>query len=232
MGVIDQAAGLRATFEARRACWGAEPRTLVWQPAPPASGDAATARRLAQGILLFDGQMAQIPTGSAPWALDAPDPLWADRLHGHGWLDDFAASSHEPSRQILIDWVHDWIAAFGQGTGPGWKPELAARRLIRWIAHSIDLLRGRPTEQSHAFFRTLSAHARFLDRRWKSTRPGIERIEALAGMVYARLSLESGMAADDAIRLLGQTAGAMVDAEGAIPSRNPQEVLRMVEILG
>ncbi|MEM7509257.1 MAG: heparinase II/III family protein, partial [Pseudomonadota bacterium] len=145
---------------------------------------------------------------------------------------DFAASSHEPSRQILIDWVHEWIAAFGQGTGPGWKPELAARRLIRWIAHSIDLLRGRPTEQSHAFFRTLSAHARFLDRRWKSTRPGIERIEALAGMVYARLSLESGMAADDAIRLLGQTAGAMVDAEGAIPSRNPQEVLRMVEILG
>ena len=232
MGVIDQAAGLRATFEAKRAWWGAEPRALVWQPAPPASGDAAAARRFAQGIILFDGEMIQIAPGEAPWSAPLPSQHFTDLLHGHGWLDDFAASNHKLSRTALIGWARDWIARYGQGSGPGWKPELAARRLIRWIAHATEILSGADSELNHAFFRTLSAHTRFLDRRWRHTRPGIERVEALAGQVYARLSLERGMPADEAIRLLGQTADGMVDAEGGIASRNPQEVLRLVEILG
>ncbi|MEL6477891.1 MAG: heparinase II/III family protein [Pseudomonadota bacterium] len=232
MGVIDQAAGLRATFEARRACWGAEPRALVWQPAPPAAGDAAAARRLAQGVLLFGGEMRILPAGTSPWTLDCSSPAWAEALHGHGWLDDLAASQHAPTRKALIGWVHDWIATFGQGTGPGWRPDLAARRLIRWIAHATDLLNGADRETSQAFFRTLSAHARFLDRRWRHTRPGTERIEALAGQIYARLSLEAGMPAETAIQQFGQAAETAVDADGGLSSRNPEDVLRLVELLG
>lgn len=231
MGVIGSASGLRATFEARRAGWAAQPTPLVWQPTPPSSGDAASARRLAEGVLLFDGACRQIEAGSSPWKVEPPSDAWRDLLHGHGWLDDFAATNHAPSRQVLIAWVHDWIAAFGQGAGPGWAPELVARRLTRLIAHSLVLLRGVTQDVSHAYFRTLNAHARFLDRRWKHTSPGLPRVEALAGLLYARLSLESGMQADMAIRLLGEAAHDMADPSGALTSRNAEDLMQLQTLL-
>ena len=71
----------------RLAHWRTRPGAVVWQPGPVQSGSAAVGRRLADGIILFDGQMVQTKT-SHPWDLEAPNAVWAEKLHGHGWLDD------------------------------------------------------------------------------------------------------------------------------------------------
>ena len=222
---------LPAHLTARLASWGAQPGALVWQPAPPVTGDLAIARRLANGILLFEGRLVETRE-RLPWELEAPDQVWQDELHGHGWLDHAAAAQDSAIWDHLAAWVWDWIARFGTGDGPGWEPELVARRLTRWIAHSVRLLNAQNAERSELFFQSLGMQARYLDWRWRETRDGAERIEALCGLVYAQLSLEgSGKAAQRAIVDLGREARRIVGADGTIASRSPEELARILALL-
>lgn len=207
------------------------PGAITWQPAPPVSGDPAIARRLAAGVLLFDGRLVE-STAPTPWDIEAPDHEWSEALHGQDWLDHAAASDDPAVRQRLVAWVWDWIARYGDGSGPGWSPALIARRLTRWIAHSAHLLRGQDAEHSRALFRVLGLQEKLVSWRWRDTAPGADRIEALAGLVYASLSLEG---ADQRIArattLLSKQAEKIIGADGAIASRNPEELARILSFL-
>ena len=215
----------------RLACERAQPCALVWHPPPPTPGDAARARLLARGVLLFDGRLVETDA-PLPWDLIPPDTVWSDHLHGHGWLDHAAAADAPRLWQHFEAWLWAWIDRFGDGSGPGWRADLVARRLTRWIGHAIRLLRGhQPPERSRAFFTALSAHARYLAWRWRETAGGA-RIEALGGLVYAALALEGmGASAGPAIRALGREANRLVRADGGIASRNPEELSRMLAVL-
>ena len=224
MGVLPRA------VSARLASRGVRPGALVWQPPPPSGGEPARARRLARGVLLLDGRLVE-SDAPHPWDLPPPDRAWADALDGHGWLDDAAAANDPALWQHFEAWVWEWIDRYAQGTGPGWRADLVARRLSRWIAHSIRLLRGQPPERSRAFFRALAGHARYLGWRWREAQ-GAGRIEALGGLVYATLSLEDdGRAAARAMRRLGREAAATVGPDGGIASRNPEELAGIVATL-
>ena len=218
---------------ARLAGWRTRPSALVWQPTPPVDGDAAIARRLSSGVLLFDGRLVEAgPDTRHPWDITAPDHVWRNELHGHGWLDHAAATPDRAVAEHLIGWVWEWLDRYGDGSGPGWAPQLVARRLTRWIAHSSLLLRGQSQERSARFFRSLGAQTRYLEWRWAETRAGAERIEALAGLVYATLSLEGSQAANRrAIAALGRQVSRIVGDDGAIESRNPEELARILALL-
>ena len=130
------------------------------------------------------------------------------------------------------DWVFGWIERFGNGTGAGWTPDLTGCRLIRWINHAILILNGRTGDDSDLFFRALGQQVIFLSRRWKSTAPGLPRFEALTGLIYAGLAL-TGMEqhADPAIKALARECETRIDPEGAIATRNPQELLEVLTLL-
>lgn len=219
-------------FAVRMARMHRGPGTLVWQPEPPVAGDPAAARRLINGILLFEGRMVETPAPE-PWGLEPPDDVWRDHLHGHGWLDDAAASNDPDTWKTLAGWVWAWHAQFGDGAGPGWQPELAARRLTRWIAYSARLLAGQPTERSHAFFAALGTHTRYLELRWSRAATGVAQIEALCGLVYARLSLEGSAASGvrRALTQLGDHAARIIQPDGAVASRNPEDLARCIALL-
>lgn len=216
----------------RFAGWRNRPSTLVWQPAPPVTGEPAIARRLAAGVLLFDGRLLE-SKADLPWDLPPPDDVWQSALHGHGWLDHAAAASDNSEVwKRLASWVWAWLDRYAGGHGPGWAPALVARRLTRCIAHSGRLLRGQSAERSAQFFRALGAQAKYLEWRWRETPDGAERIEALTGLVYATLSFEgSGKASQIAIRALGQEASRIVPDGGALASRNPEELARILALL-
>ncbi|MEM6662835.1 MAG: heparinase II/III family protein [Pseudomonadota bacterium] len=221
--------GARRTV--RLARFGKTPGALVWQPKPPGSGDAAAARRLASGVLLFDGRLVET-TDPTPWALTGPDRVWTDALHGHGWLDDAEICAQDPVWAALIGWVWSWIDRYAQGSGPGWQPDLVARRLTRWIAYSVRILRGQPKERSDRFFQALGLQTRYLSLSWRQTANGLARIEALTGLVYAMLSLEgTGRSSQRVIRALGDATQAAIGPDGAIPSRNPEELARIFALL-
>ena len=72
----------------------------------------------------------------------------------------------------------------------------------------------------------------FLSRRCKTAAPGLPRFEALAGTIYAGLSLE-GMEAHvaNAVAALASDCEAQIDDEGGIVTRNPEELLEVLTLL-
>jgi uncharacterized heparinase superfamily protein len=94
--------------------------------------------------------------------------------------------------------------------------------------HAGMLSAGRRGAAEAPLRAALGRHARFLARRWHLARPGLPRIEALTGLITTALWLEGledllpGAAAG-----LGHAASYDIDAEGGIPSRNPEELLEI-----
>lgn len=218
-------------WHARRACRGQSPTAFISQPEPRTIGAYARGKQLVAGNFLMAGHLLNAP-GTSPWAIAPPTPAVEAALHGFGWLDDLAALGDREARARAQFWTFDWIERFGRGTGPGWVPDLAGRRLIRWVSHALIILGGAERAESEAFFRLLAAQTVFVSRRWQATSPGLPRFEALTGLIYAGLSLE-GMESHvgPAISALAKECEARVDGEGGIPSRNPEELLEVFTLL-
>lgn len=218
-------------FEARRAAWSRPATAFVSQPEPRTIGSYARGRQLSTGNFVFAGTLIQAPNAGL-WDLDAPDRAFQEEQHGFGWLDDLAAASDGAARQAAQVWTLDWIARYGNGSGPGWTPELTGRRLIRWITHAIFLMNGAEGEAGQTFIRSLGQQTIFLARRWKTSPPGLPRFEALTGMIYAGLSLE-GMEGhvQPALAALARECDSQINSQGGLPTRNPQELLEVFTLL-
>ena len=204
---------------------------FVSSPEPRTIGSFAKGRQLVAGNFLFAGYLIEAPKTSI-WALKSPDASFEGELHGFAWMDDLAAVGDVSTRQTAQGWLWEWIERFGRGSGAGWTPDLTGRRLIRWINHALFVLRGQESEKSEAFYRSLAQQTTFLSKRWHSASPGLPRFEALTGLIYAGLSLE-GMEdlAKPAIKALARECAAQVDAEGGLPTRNPEELLAVFTLL-
>jgi uncharacterized heparinase superfamily protein len=204
---------------------------FVSSPEPRTIGSFAKGRQLVAGNFLFAGYLIEAPNTSI-WALKSPDASFEGELHGFAWMDDLAAVGDVSTRQTAQGWLWEWIERFGRGSGSGWTPDLTGRRLIRWINHALFVLRGQESEKSEAFYRSLAQQTTFLSKRWHSASPGLPRFEALTGLIYAGLSLE-GMEdlAKPAIKALARECAAQVDAEGGLPTRNPEELLAVFTLL-
>ncbi len=204
---------------------------FVGQPEPRTVGSFARGRQLVAGNLLFAGYLVEADDTDL-WDVVAPSLDFDDERHGFVWLDDLAAVGDMRAREKAQRWVWGWIDAHGRGKGPGWAPDLTGRRIIRWINHAVFLLRGVDEAQSRAFFRSLSQQTWFLSKRWTAATPGLPRFEALAGLVQAGLALEGlEQMADPALRALARECERQIDAEGGIPTRNPEELLEVFTLL-
>ena len=200
-------------------------------PEPRMIGHYARGRQLLAGNFLFAGQLVEAPDTSI-WDAVADVQGAAMDVHGFAWLDDLAAVGDNKARIAAQAWVHDWIDRFGNGSGDGWTPDVTGRRLIRWIAHGFFLLRGADKTASEAYFRSAAQQAIFLSKRWKSARPGLPRFEAVAGMIYAGLSLQ-GMEdrVAPAIAMLTRDCKTQIGPDGGVASRNPEELLEILTLL-
>ena len=205
--------------------------SFISDPEPRTIGVVARGRQLIAGNFLFSGLLIEGPTRSI-WDIATNNPMIADEIQGCIWLDDLAAVGDEAARARAQDWVFEWIERHGNGKGAGWTPGVTGRRLIRWINHGLFILRGQDSEKTAAFFQSLGQQALFLSKRWKVTAPGIRRFEALAGTIYAGLSLD-GMSGHvgQAVAALSQDCRTQIDSDGAIKTRNPEELLEVLSLL-
>lgn len=204
---------------------------IVSQPEPRSIGSYAKGQQMSAGNILLAGNFVEAP-GTMLWEITVPDGAFAAETHGFGWLDDLAAAGDADARHVAQDWTWGWIDRYGRGTGPGWVPDLTGRRIIRWLHHAIFMLRGQEAPASEAFYRSLAQQAIFLSRRWHTALPGLPRIEALTGMLYAGISL-TGMERMIAPAIAGLTrmSASGIDAEGGIATRNPEELLEVFSLL-
>ncbi|MEM9438050.1 MAG: heparinase II/III family protein [Pseudomonadota bacterium] len=218
-------------LHARIAGLGRTAPAFVSQPEPRSIGHFAKGRQLVAGNYLFAGYLIEAGRGTSIWSLPPPAPTFTEEVHGFVWLDDLAAVGDAEARVLAQDWTFEWIQHFGGGRGPGWSPDLTGRRLIRCINHAFFLLSGRG-DASPDFFRALGRQTRFLARRWSSATPGLPRIEALTGLIYAGISLTTmERHVPRAIAALGRACEAQIDHEGVLATRNPEELLEIFTLL-
>lgn len=203
---------------------------FVSQPEPRSIGLYTRGKQLVTGNILLAGYLAEAP-GVALWDIAAPEGFQAD-AQGFAWLDDLAALGTKEAVARAQDWTWGWIDRYGRGKGPGWTPDLTGRRIIRWVHHATILLQTRDKAQSAAFYAALSRQATYLAKRWRSAAEGLPRFEALTGLVYAGISLigMEGLVAP-AAHALAAACEADIDAEGGIPTRNPEELLEVLTLL-
>ncbi len=205
------------------------PRALTSQPEPRGVGQFARGRQMLAGNFLMAGELRQSPD-TVPF--EAISLAAIEGLHGFVWLDDLAAVGDARARRLAQRGLGDWIAQYGRGAGPGWTPELIARRLMRWIVHALFLMQGLDGAGQRDFLRAMAQHAAMLDRRAARARPGLPRIEAQVGRLYAALSLE-GMSDQIAPASAAVLAAAerQIEGDGGIATRNPEELLQIFELL-
>jgi len=210
----------------------AQPATgFVSQPEPRTIGSYARGKQLVAGNLLFAGHLVNQPDGNL-WDIKVPNDAFACELHGFAWLDDLVALGDRDARILAQKWLIGWINRYGRGRGPGWTPDLTGRRLIRWINHALFVLSGQESDETLAFYRSLAHQTIFLSRRWQAASPGLARFEALTGLIYAGLAL-TGMEkhVEPAMKALARECASQIDAEGGIPTRNPEELLEVFTLL-
>ena len=204
---------------------------FVSSPEPRTIGSYARGRQLLAGNFLFAGHLLEQKDANI-WDLPPPNADFEQELNGFSWLDDLAAVGDVAAREAAQRWLWGWIARHGRGRGPGWTPDLTGRRLIRWINHAIFLLRGVEQAESEAFFGSLFKQTHFLARRWQGAANGLPRFEALTGLIYAGLSLEGMQSvALPAVKALAKECRTQIDAEGGLPTRNPEELLEVFTLL-
>ncbi len=218
-------------FYARRSRWQKSALGFVSSPEPRTIGSFARGRQLVAGNLMFAGYLVE-RTERSVWDVDAPDMAFEAERQGFAWLDDLAAVGDHAARTKAQAWLWDWIETYGEGVGPGWTPDLTGRRVIRWINHALFLLRGQVSEDSVAFYRSLSRQTWFLSKRWRAAAPGLPRFEALAGLIYAGQAIEGmEVLSEPAINALARECDEQIDAQGGLPTRNPEELLEMFTLL-
>ena len=218
-------------WHARRAAKVRAANGLMSQPEPKSIGSFARGRQLVAGNCLFAGHLIETD-GRLIWEIEAPDAAFENEIHGFAWLDDLAAVGDASARQLAQRWLLGWMDRYGNGTGPGWTPDLAGRRLFRWTSHAMLLLRGMEKAQSEKMFDSLSQQTVFVSRRWQAASPGLPRFEALMGLVYAGLSL-TGLEAyiGPARKALAMECEQQIDATGGIATRNPEHLLEILSLL-
>ena len=209
----------------------AGPQGFVAPPEPRTIGMYARGKMLLAGSYFHGGGVTDRPDLPI-WDVNTDIADFVDAAQGFGWLDDLAAVGDTRARTRAQDWTWEWIARYGRGRGPGWRADVLARRVVRWINHAPFLTAGKPKAEADKFQRYLTAQARLLARRWGKAPGGLAKVEALTGMVIAGLALQGmGGHVAAALKALDGEVLAAVDEQGAIASRNPEELLDLFTYL-
>ncbi|WP_342069586.1 heparinase II/III family protein [Yoonia algicola] len=218
-------------FHARRAARAAVATAFVSLPEPHTIGTVVRGQQLVAGKFLFSGLFVEGKEHSI-WDIADAYPEVSDEAHGFGWLDDLAAVGDDAARTLARAWVMEWIDRYGDGRRDGWTPGVTGRRLMRLINHGPFVLRGQDKTISYRFFQSLARQALFLSRRWNATEPGVRRFEALAGIIYASLSLKSmELYTASALNALTRDCDSQISETGTIASRKPQDLLDILSLL-
>ncbi|PRY75982.1 putative heparinase superfamily protein [Yoonia maritima] len=225
----------RTTFmnrvHARRAAFSDVTPSFVTPPEPRTIGAVGRGRQLITGNFLFSGLFVEGPNLSI-WDIAHDNPDVMNEIHGSAWMDDLVAVGDEKARTRAQTWVYDWIKRYGNGRSAGWEPSVTGRRLTRFINHGPFILRGQDQPATDQFMRSLGQQTLFLSRRWVAAPHGLARFETLAGLIYAGLML-SGMDrhVDSAVKALAAECASQISSDGAIATRNPEELLEILTLL-
>jgi len=200
---------------------GRAPSRLLIAPHDLRTADPTVAADIYRGRFSLSGTAVEIGAVS-PFTLDPPSDAWEEELLGFSWLRHFHAADEPISRVNARALIGDWIAVQGRGHPVGWKPQVVARRIISWLAHSPAYLSQADPDFYRTVMRSLGRQLRYLARNVNSAPDGLPRLTAHLAMAYATLCI-SGLERLQvrAARLLAAELDRQVLPDGGHISRDP-----------
>ena len=190
------------------------------------SGSIERGNQLLQGSYNYNGMQFEFPKLSI-WDIKNDAEGLHETLQSFGWLDDLAAIRSPDAIAAVHKWTFDWLNRFGSGRGAGWSPLIASRRATR-IAEHWNLLAVGKKEHIQSLSGAINRHAVFLRRRVKSEPMDSRRIEVLARLIRLDLAVGGyGKSVSREARMLVDACSRIINTDGGIYSRNPEELLRI-----
>ena len=177
------------------------------------------------------GGTVAILDGASPFDVAPPNAAWERELHGFGWLRHLDAAGHIGARDLAIALVADWCSRFRRPAAGkvAWEPAVVGRRMMSWISSASLILEAVDQATFDTTTDRLGDQLLYLAATWAHAPEGLQRIEALAGLLVGHLSI-SGY--ERHLEPVGQAFAAELNKQilpdGGHVTRNP---MALVELL-
>ncbi len=198
---------------------GPMPDHIIRAPQELRPGKARMGTQLLNGQYAFAGDTLQC-SDQNPFAARQISPAWAAELHGFAWLRHLAAGENTEKRARSL--VDAWYDSAGGWDTIAWRPDVIARRLMSWMAHSKYLFNGADIKWQSDFIRRMARQARHLNRTAAIATPGEQRMTAAVGLALSGLCLSEGARrAQKGLKLVERELDRQILSDGGHISRCP-----------
>ena len=211
---------------ARSAALAFEPAAdrLAIAPQDLRTADPTVAGDIYAGSFVFSGQVVEC-RGHSPFETPPPSDEWARVLHGFGWLRHLRAADTPIARANARALVDDWLATTTHGK-LAWEPEVAARRLMSWLAQAPMILEDADSDFYQRFLAGVTLHVKRLRARAGEEPDGLPRLRTAIALVAAAVAVDGfRRQLKTAMRRLDDELKRQVLPDGGHVSRNPATVL-------
>ena len=223
--------GLRQRLRARNISGRIPDAQFFTPPEPVSVGQNARGMQIAQGHFRFANEVINAPDCSI-WSLRPKSAQFSVALHGWTWLDDLVATDMKSAHDLGRQWALEWLERFTNGRGPGWAPDIIGRRLVRMVNHAGHILHKQHADTKRRYMGSIARQVRLLAKEAHTGPEGYAYVEALTGLLHAGYALaEMDEFVDPAIAQIGHAALHCLGQTAVFPSRNPEELLDLFELL-
>ncbi|MCB1387501.1 MAG: heparinase II/III family protein [Nitratireductor sp.] len=208
------------------------PSRLIISPKDLRIADAGLAQDIYSGRFFLAGKMIETGGGD-PFTLAHAPIGWQRELHGFGWLRHLEADGGELARKNATALLNDWLShRFSRRSSPAWQIDVAARRLITWLCHSVPIVETMTPRQYQNWLKSIGFHIRFLKLSGRQAPEGLPSLTLRIALAYAVLCAD-GMKRYQprAMRLLDEELAGQIADDGMHRSRNPAVLAELLALL-
>ncbi len=204
------------------------PERLLIAPQDLRTGDATLANEIYSGRFAFAGKVMTLD-GRTPFDLVPPSVEWAQALHGFGWLRHLRAAGTTIARANARAIVGDFMRDPGAARAVASEPEVAAHRVISWLAQATFLLQDAEVDFYRRFMRSLAKQVRQLRRMASDAPDGYPRLVVLVALTFAGLCMsDQGRLLRVATRRLCEELDRQILSDGGPLTRNPGMLIALL----
>ncbi len=208
---------------------GSVPHGFITQLSDSWPGDAERGRWLCSGAFAVDGETLELHGDC--WEPSGVGPHWLRHMHGFDWLRDLKALGGDQARLQARDMLESWMRRYHLCQPSIWRADYTGQRLANWIALYDFFGASADEEFQDRFFTTLIRQARHLSRAAPGSEPGLAALQAIKGLAYAGIALESRESwLEQALDLLQEESGKQILPDGGHISRSPQTLCDALQI--
>ena len=199
-------------------------------PEPRPRGIASRGFQYVAGNFFIEGELVAAPKKTL-WELCEQFPTMVEEAQSFEWVDDLIVTGSKDAALLARQWVSLWIEAEDHRNQLRWRPDITAKRLIRFVNHGASLLAGRSESEQNDYFQHLSKHVAYLKRISHFVK-GLDRIEHSIALIFAQCATNiSNATIQKHVKELGEDVFSSIAEDGSIPSRNPEELLYYFSLL-